>query len=72
MLGRGGLALPSTPQGSVSRADLKHSVGEDSQELLHLEVGWPLMRLRELRLHRGITFEGNERDLGRHERGVSG
>ena len=47
----------------VSRGVLKHNVGEESQELLHLEVGWPLMRLQELRLHRGIDFKGDGREL---------
>ena len=61
----------STPEVN-SRADLKHSVGENLQELLHLEVGWSLMRLRELRLHRGIGFRGGRMELGRHERGVRG
>ena len=56
----------------VRVADLKHGVGEDLQELLHLEGGWPLRRLRELRLHRGIDFDGDGRELGRHERGDSG
>ena len=55
----------------VSRGVLKHNVGEESQELLHLEVGWPLMRLWELRLDRGLDF-GDGRELGRYERGVSG
>ena len=51
-----GLALPSTSQRLVSRADLKQNIGEDLQEFLHLEEGWPLMRL-----HRGIDFGGDKR-----------
>ena len=34
----------------VCVVDLKHGVGEDLQELLHLEGGWPLRRVWELRL----------------------
>ena len=56
----------------VRVADLKHGVGEELQELLHLEGGCPLRRLRELRLHRGIDFDDDGRELGRHERGDSG
>ena len=56
----------------VHVADLKHEVGKDLQELLHLEGGWPLMRLREFMMHRGIVFNGDGRQLGRHERGDSG
>ena len=48
----------------IRMAYLNHGVGEDLQELLHLEARWPLMRLRELRLHRVI---GVRSELGRHE-----
>ena len=49
---------------------MKHNVGEDLQELLHLELGWLLMRLQELGLHRRIDFGGDMTELGRHEQGV--
>ena len=56
----------------VRVADLKHGIGENLQELLHLEGGWPFMRLRQLKLHRGIGFDDDRRELGRHEQGDSG
>ena len=34
--------------------DLKHGVGEELEELLHLERGWSFVRLRELGLHHSI------------------
>ena len=49
--------------------DLNHGVGEDLWELLHLEGWWALVRLRELELHKGITFRGHTREMGGHERG---
>ena len=56
----------------IRMAYLNHGVGEDLQELFYLEGRWLLMRLWELKLHRGIGFRGDERELGCHDRGVSG
>ena len=52
----------------IGLVDLKHGVGEEQQELPHLKVGRPLMRLRELWLHRGIGFGGDGMQWGHHER----
>ena len=51
--------------------DLKHGVGDELQELLHLERGRSFVRLRELGLHWGIGVGGGGRELGCHERGRS-
>ena len=52
-------------------AVLKHGLGDELQELLHLERGRSFVRLRELGLHRGIGVGGGGRELGCHERGRS-
>ena len=52
-------------------ADFKHGVADELQELLHSERGRSFVRLRELRLHRGIGVGGGGRELGCHERGRS-
>ena len=52
----------------IRMVDLKHGIGEDLQELFHLEGRWSATHeVVGTQADRGINFGGDLRELGRHE-----